>query len=246
MREILFLAAICSFFYGGIVWRANSGTLFFLFWFLTGAVFAGISAGLSAGMLQKLPGGLRLFFAGITAAGMVVFLAVELCVLSGFRAKTEPEVQFLIVLGAQVRESGPTRSLKYRLDKACTYLMAHPETICIVSGGQGRNEPDSEAQVMYTYLVQKGIDGERILREDQSVNTMENLRNSSAFLDKVKDRVGIVTSDFHVFRAMHLARGQGYKQISGIPAPSSGLYLLNNMVREFFGVGKDFLMGHLA
>lgn len=225
---------------------ANSGTRFFLAWFLLGAFFLSLSIVFFTGTWDKIPAALRYLFLGLVLFCLLLFLIVEGCVFSGFTQSKEPDLDYLIVLGAQVRKNGPTRSLKYRLDAACEYLRLNEHTQCIVSGGQGYNEPASEAQVMHDYLVEKGIPSARILLEDKSVNTMENIRNSSVYLDKESDRVGIVTNDFHVFRAVHLARRQGYKHLSAISSPSTILYLPNNMTREFFGILKDFLLGHLA
>ena len=97
---------------------------------------------------------------------------------------------------------------------------------------------------MRDYLLTKGIREDRILMENQSKNTVENLRNCLTFLDENKDTVCIVTNDFHLFRAMHLAEGVGYEKASGLAAPSSLPYLPNNMLREFLGVWKDLIVGN--
>lgn len=98
---------------------------------------------------------------------------------------------------------------------------------------------------MYDYLVERGIAPDRILKEDQSRNTSQNIDYSSTFLDKEKDSVGIVTNNFHIFRATHIAKKNGYKYVCGIAAPSELLLQGNNMLREFAGVMKDFLVGNL-
>ena len=98
---------------------------------------------------------------------------------------------------------------------------------------------------MYDYLVEKGVAAERILREDQSRNTSQNIEFSSAFLDKENDSVGIVTNNFHIFRATHIAKKSGYLQVCGIAAPSELSMQGNNMLREFLGVMKDFLAGNI-
>ena len=116
---------------------------------------------------------------------------------------------------------------------------------CALPIWQGANEPHSEAQGMYDYLVKKGIDKERIIMEDRSTNTSENIAFSSVFLDMENDRVGIVTNNFHVFRGVHLAKHQGIRYVCGIAAPSDIYFLLNNMIREFFGILKDLVCGNL-
>lgn len=121
----------------------------------------------------------------------------------------------MIVLGAQVHADKPSVVLKYRLDEAILYLNENPETVCIVAGGQGKNEPYSEAYGMAQYLMQNGIDKDRILLEDQSKTTEENLRYSRKFLPEGA-KVGIITNDFHMFRALQIAKNRGSLMYVGL------------------------------
>lgn len=95
------------------------------------------------------------------------------------------------------------------------------------------------------YLVEKGISPERILLEDQSKNTFQNLTFSAEYLNREKDAVGIVSNNFHVFRAAKIARKAGYQRVYGIAAKGEPFLQFNNMMREFFGVAKDFLVGNM-
>jgi uncharacterized SAM-binding protein YcdF (DUF218 family) len=126
------------------------------------------------------------------------------------------------------------------LDRAIQYLENNPETICIVSGGKGYNEPFAEAVVMADYLKEKGISEDRILLEAESTNTEENIINSMALMEKGTS-VGIVTNNFHVFRAVHIAKREGLERVCGIAADTTALYLPNNMLREFFAVVRYFV-----
>ena len=135
--------------------------------------------------------------------------------------------------------------MQKRLDKALEYLAENPDTVVIVSGGQGSNEVISEAEGMKKYLVEAGIQPDRILMEDQSVNTSENLKFSKELLDSVDSTVVVVTNDFHVFRSVRIARKNGYHAVEGLSAGSYPLMLPNNLVREFFGVLKDFFMKNM-
>ena len=65
------------------------------------------------------------------------------------------------------------------------------------------------------------------------------------YIDSTNDTVGIVTSNFHAFRAMGIAKKQGITQVYGISAETNPIYLPNNMLREFFGVWKDTLFGNM-
>lgn len=247
MKKEIF-AILCSLFCFGyciLIYSIKSGTRFYLIWGAGGCFFLGLTAFWHFGMWTKLPHGLQRVVILIAALGVLVFVIVEGCIISSYRAKGEPNLDYLIVLGAQVKEKGPSAVLKFRLDTAYDYLVENENTRCIVSGGQGANEPYSEAQGMYDYLVGKGIDKERIIMEDKSTDTSENIAFSSVFLDVENDHVGIVTNNFHVFRGVHLAKHQGIQNVCGIAAPSNVYFQLNNMVREFFGIIKDLVCGNL-
>ncbi len=110
-----------------------------------------------------------------------------------------------------------------------------------MSGGQGYNEPVSEAEGMKGYLADAGIDPERILAEDASTNTTQNLIYSGELLNKSEDSVVVVTNNFHMFRALAIAKKQGYLHVEGLSAGTYPLTVPNNLLREAFGIVKDFL-----
>ncbi|MBD5453252.1 MAG: YdcF family protein [Lachnospiraceae bacterium] len=246
-KEIL--CVLCSLFCFGycfLIYSIKSGTRFYMIWGLGGFFFLGLTFFLHFHMWAKLPSGLQKVITIAIAMGILLFVIVESCIISSYRAKGDANLDYIIVLGAQVKEKGPSAALKFRLDTAYDYLVENENTICIVSGGQGANEPCSEAQGMYDYLVGKGIPEERIIMEDKSTDTSENIAFSSKFLDMENDSVGIVTNNFHVFRGVHLAKHFGIKNVCGIAAPSNIYFQLNNMVREFFGIMKDLVYGNLV
>ena len=246
-KEILcILCSLFCFGYCFLIYSIKSGTRFFLIWGLGGVCFLGLAFFLHFDLWSKMPGGLQKIITGVIIFGILLFVITEGCILSGFRAKGKENLDYIIVLGAQIKEKGPSAALKFRLDEAYDYLVENENTVCIVSGGQGANEPCTEAQGMYDYLVGKGISPERILLEDKSTDTSENIAFSMELLDKDNDSVGIVTNNFHVFRGVHLARHMGIKDVCGISAPSNIYFQLNNMVREFFGIMKDLVCGNLV
>ncbi len=112
-------------------------------------------------------------------------------------------------------------------------------------GGQEANEPFSEAEGMPNYLLKHGIGQERILLQDTSTNTVENIRNSKALMEQPYNGVGIVTNSFHVFRAVQIAKAQGLEGVCGIAADSDALYLPNNVLRECCGILKDWIMKNI-
>ena len=239
------LLSIFCFGYCYLIFSIRSGTKFYLIWAAGGFFFLGLALFVHFHLWDKVPSVLQ----KIITVGMVLcvllFVVVESLILSHFHEKGEENLDYIIVLGAQVKEKGPSAALKFRLDEAYDYLMENENTICMVAGGQGANEPCTEALGMYKYLVEKGIEPERIIMEDKSTDTSENILFSSQFLDKEKDRVGIVTNNFHVFRGVHLAKHLGIENVCGISARSNVYFQLNNMVREFFGIMKDLVCGNL-
>ena len=163
---------------------------------------------------------------------LVVLAAAGSRVVAGMNAQPETGLDCVIVLGAQVRGERPSRALRRRLDRAAEYARENPDTFLILSGGQGPDEGISEAECMRRYLTKQGIPEERLRIEDRSTSTRENLIFSAEFLDKETDRVGIVTNNFHIYRAMMLARGQGYAHVSGIPASADPGMQPHNVLRE--------------
>lgn len=245
MYLILILIGIVSLIYFfTIAFFVGHGTNFYFIWLFLGAGLIAFSLMLKKGFFtEHVPPLARRLFLLLVCLGGSVFVLVEGCILSGFSQKGDPGLDYLVVLGAQMKRSGPSKALQYRLDAAIRYLEENPDTRVIVSGGQGPDEHISEAQGMYDYLVEKGIDKNRILKEDKSVNTFQNLSFSAQYLDREQDAVGVVTNNFHVFRAVRTAKKAGYRNVCGIAAKGEPFLQWNNMMREFFGVVKNVLFG---
>lgn len=242
---VLVLAAVCCLIYCVTAAMVRSGSHFYVVWGAAG-VFFGVLAFLQYFQLwTRIPVGLRRTFWVLVAALVGIFVIAQCCILSQFGARGEKNLDYIIVLGAQMREDGPSIVLRYRLDKAYEYLVENGNTICVVSGGKGTNEPCTEAEGMKKYLVEKGISPERILMEDRSTDTSENIAFSAGLIGSTDVSVGIVTNNFHVFRGVQLARHAGFTRVCGIAAPSDIKFLPNNMLREVFGLLKDLVMGNL-
>ena len=247
MYLILILLVIVSLIYFFTIdFFVGHGTNFYFIWLFLGAGLIAFSLMLKKGFFtEHVPALARRLFLLLVCLGGGVFVLVEGCILSGFTQKGGPGLDYLVVLGAQMKRSGPSKALQYRLDAAIRYLEENPDTRVIVSGGQGPDEHISEAQGMYDYLVEKGIDKNRILKEDKSVNTFQNLSFSAQYLDREQDAVGVVTNNFHVFRAVRTAKKAGYRNVCGIAAKGEPFLQWNNMMREFFGVVKNYLFGNM-
>ena len=244
---LLYVIAVLSLLYCiGIGLFISFGSYFFLIWGVLG-VFCAAWAWIliHSSVRERIPRWIRITFRSLVAAGIVLLLILEGMIFSRFHATAETGADYVIVLGAQWKTTGPSYVLQKRLDKAVAYLNANPETKVIVSGGQGYNEPISEAEGMKEYLTDAGIDPERILTEDASTNTTQNLVYSGELLDKSEDRVVVITNNFHMFRALAIAKKQGYLHVEGLSAGTYPLTVPNNLLREAFGVVKDFMANHL-
>lgn len=243
MHLILFLLGIISICYFlCIAFFVGHGTNFFFIWLLLGVGAITFAVLWRKGFwTAHFPLWFRRIFTVLVCLSFALFILVQGFIISGFFQKGPEGLDYLIVLGAQMKTSGPSKVLQYRLDEAVQYLEANPDTKVIVSGGQGPDEPISEARGMYDYLVEKGIAPERILLEDQSENTFQNLTFSARYLDPSNDSVGVVSNNFHIFRATKIAQKTGYEHVYGIAAKGEPFLQCNNMMREFLGVVKDFL-----
>ena len=126
-------------------------------------------------------------------------------------------LEYIIVLGAHVQGTRLTLALLERTRRALQYLEENPETKAVLSGGQGEGEDISEAQAMCNYLVEHGIDRERLILEGRSTSTTENLKFSLEIIG-LDHSVGVVTNNFHVFRGTAIGKKCGCKEIYPIPS----------------------------
>ncbi|MCR5209732.1 MAG: YdcF family protein [Lachnospiraceae bacterium] len=173
---------------------------------------------------------------------LLVFIVIEGLIIQDMENTPEKDLDYVIVLGAGVSGDVPSPTLCYRIDTAGRYMQDNPDTILIASGGQGPDEDISEGECIKKYLTGAyGITEERILVEDKSVSTEENLRFSRQFIEKDDARVGIITSGFHEFRAGMIAEREGYNDIYSVPADSVFPVGIHYTVREFFGVVYLFI-----
>lgn len=155
-------------------------------------------------------------------------------------------VDYIVVLGAGLYGDVPSPSLMYRLEKALEYAEKYPRIPIVVSGGQGPDEWITEAEAMKRFFVQHGIEAERIIKEDGSTNTGENLLFTREVIkyegESKKPALMIVTSEYHMFRAKFLARRSGFIPYGKCaPTPAYPRYLKPlYYLRECFAVIKSF------
>lgn len=244
MKKVFFIIniilCVISFLYGISILNVNSGTLFYLIWFLISAFFIIIDLLIYFKVFEKYKVFKKIFI-WVCSIGICIFLVILSLIISKMNVKVVKNLDYIIVLGAQVKESGPSVVLRYRLDRAISYLKENDNTLVIVSGGKGINEPATEASVMKEYLVNNGINENRIIIEDKSNTTKENLINSKKITHDNKS-IGIVTNNFHMYRALLIGKKCKVNAV-GIPSKSNSYYLPNNLLREVFAYIKFIILG---
>ena len=185
-------------------------------------------------LIRRLRGLLMLLLA-VALAGAVAYVGIVAMVF--WRAGHVPPTESydaIIVLGAQVKPDGePSIQLQWRLDAAVRAWEAN-NVLVVTCGAQGGNEPAPEALVMRDYLVDHGLPAEMILTDAVSVNTRQNIRNAIALLEAYDvQRVLIVTSDYHLPRAMALAGDEGLEATGmGSPTRNGFFFKAKNYGRE--------------
>ncbi len=187
---------------------------------------------------------LRMISVAVTflAVALLIIASVISAVMISAMNNTPPENTTVIILGCKVRGETPSLMLKKRIMSACDYLKDNPDSMCIVSGGQGSDEMISEAECMKRVLVENGISESRIIMEDKSTSTDENIRFS---MEKMREYnlsggVAVATSEFHQLRAKMIADSYNLTTYS-IPAPTVWYLLPTYWLREWFGVTYQFL-----
>ncbi len=179
--------------------------------------------------------------------GLTVAAVTGIFIASASKGTADGKCDYIIVLGAGVNGTEPSLILSERLQVAKAYLTENEDTICIVSGGRGDGEEITESACMQAYLLKNGIDADRIWMEEAATSTWENLSYSMALIEEKTGqrphRVGIVSNEFHMFRAGLMAKEMDLEMV-GIPAKTSWVSLrINYFVREIVGVWKHIILG---
>lgn len=194
---------------------------------------------------------------GFTFAAAAYTIVISVFIIGGMfnsppKAESVPVIneneqnytETVIVLGCKANNGHPSLMLKARLDKAAEYLAENPQAVCLLTGGQGADEIEPESVSMERYLLTKGIDKERIYREESSRNTEENLLFSKSIIDEqnLPRKVIIVSEIYHVYRGTRHAEKLGLEAYS-LPALSENTVwaLPSYWIREIFAISRDFV-----
>jgi uncharacterized SAM-binding protein YcdF (DUF218 family) len=186
---------------------------------------------------------------GVTALTVVLgmmFLIIEGIIIHDAVSPASENADYVIVLGARVRKDGPTVDFKARIEAGYRYAHDNERVMIITTGGKGDDEHMAEALVARNYLMNMGIPEARILYEDRSTNTQENIENSRMLIEGRGDdpetaKIIIVSASYHLCRARFIADRMGFRNVETLG--SNGLMILmpHYYTREFFALIKDFV-----
>ena len=187
-------------------------------------------------ILKKLPKAIKIFLKICIIISVLSFIIIELVIIHNMRTTADLDADYVIVLGCQVDGSIPSIPLTRRVNTAAKYLNENKNTNVVITGGQGPGENISESEAMKRILIRNGIDKSRIFEESNAKSTMENFKFSNELYNLQDKNVIVVSSDYHMFRALSMARKLNYKNVSGLPSKSQFSVLPVYLLREYAAV----------
>ncbi len=192
---------------------------------------------------QKAVGKAVIGVAAFATIAIVMTAAAETFCMVRAALNSPPANTTVVVLGCSVKGTRPSWILESRLEAAYEYLLENEEAVAILSGGQGKGEDISEAQCMYEYLTAHGIDGDRLILEDQSTDTEENLKFSMEIMEdeQLGTEAVIITSEFHEYRAQTIAKKIGL-DCYGVSGHTFLPLLPTYYVRELYAILEQWIL----
>lgn len=241
LLNVLFalIALACIGYYLALGFSVRFGQSMMFVWPLMAAVFLArhvlVGIRIRTGCAPILPGVLvKLIHIGFSVF-LISFVIIEGIIFHTGFTTAEPGMDYIVVLGAKVNGEQPGGALRNRIQVASEYWQKSPDTMIIASGGQGSDEGISEAECIRRGLIERGVPGDRILIEDASTSTYENLHNTLAMISYGPDtKIGIVTNNFHIYRALKIANAAGSADFRGIYVHTSYISFPHYMMREYF------------
>ncbi len=246
---VIGLACLLYYLANGVLIRFNQSLLWL--WLIIGAAcltrFALVGQMIRTGKRSPIPKILLKIGHALVAVLLVCFVIISSIILSSAFTSPRQNADAVIVLGAKVNGEKPSGALYNRIVCAYEYLTENENTICIASGGQGADEGISEAQCIYNELTEMGIDGSRIILEDKSTSTLENLTFGLELLQADAQNVVIITNNCHVYRALKLAQSVDKEHsFSALPVATSFISLPHFIMREFAAVVVGTVSGNFS
>ncbi len=162
-------------------------------------------------------------------SAVILFFCVK--VVSGGMINTAGQARYAVVLGLALENGKPVPDLTARLDTAKAYLEEYPEAKLILTGGNADESGRTEAAVMRDILTEKGVSQDRLILEDRAETTKENFRNIAGIV-QADEPVVMISSDYHMDRAVRIAGEAGFSHLMRLPAPSGFFAYGANMLWE--------------
>ena len=236
LLSLFFFTCVVGYSFSGLVCLAITGIILVY----KGLRLLGAKYPRDARMIKRV-------FTVLLCIGLLVAGITEFIILKASFGDPQKQCDYLVVLGAGVHGDQPSLSLRNRIDATYDYLTTHPDTIAVLSGGQGEGENLSEAQCMYDHLTARGIRESRLWMEEKATSTWENLNFSLNLIEEKTGRrpekLGVLSSEYHLFRASLFADACNVEFI-GIPARTTKTSLrINYFMREVAGVWHYILLG---
>lgn len=190
------------------------------------------------------------YLTAVCLACGTVFLFLQALIFTQFKSTVPKGIKmdYIIILGAKVVGERPSKALNERIKAVAAYLKQNPEAKAVASGGLGKGDTVTEAEVIKRQLILNGISGERIILEQESRNTEQNLKFSfnkivqdSGIQDMPHIKIAVVTNNFHMFRTKKIAEKLGYENISGISAKTPLISTPKAHIRESLSIIKFYI-----
>lgn len=211
--------------------------------FLYGVFFEPVNQFLAKCWKTRAGKVIEILFAAVVGIILVLAGITYGCMLHASSSKAEDGAD-VIVLGCKVNGERPSLSLLYRMDAALTYLEQNPDSLCIVTGSQGKDEVVTEASVMYRWFLDQGIAEDHLFAEEEATDTQENLQFSKEILEErgpADSKVVVVTNDFHMYRALRVAKSLGM-DAAGISAKTPWWLYPTYVVREMYAILESWFL----
>lgn len=184
----------------------------------------------------------RFLRAAAALLGAAVLFFLGLTVYGGLTADDVTPAGQAIVLGMALEEGRPTRDLQLRLDTAADFAHQNPGATLILTGGNADESGRTEAEVMRELLIARGVPEDRLLLEDRAETTKENFRNAAALIDPTAP-TALITSSYHMGRAVRTAESAGFTAILRCPAPAEPRSYLASLSSEVVLTLNDLTKG---
>jgi uncharacterized SAM-binding protein YcdF (DUF218 family) len=248
VKAILLILGILIFLYftvTSIYWRRFDVFNFLVSLIGIMVIILSFKINLIGNFIKRRPKIIQYFLKIIFVCIILSFIIFQSIIIYNMRNTPETGADYVIVLGCQVVGEYASVPLLSRGYTAVRYLNRNPDAKVIVSGGKGSGENISEAEALRRLLLENKIEKERILMEDKSRNTMENFIFSNGLYNVSDKKIAIVTSDYHIYRALSIARKLKYTNVSGLPAKSQRSVLPAFLLREYAAVMYYKLLGRI-